>query len=80
MIFSGPVVNLYRKSMFSRVDGDGLVHYFSAEDFPGLHRESYIFKGNMGQELHGYFYSYENPHHDHVVISSMASAAVILPI
>ena len=36
MIFSGPVVNLYRKSMFSRVDGDGLVHYFSAEDFPGL--------------------------------------------
>ena len=68
MIFSGAVVNLYRKSMFSRVDGDGLVHYFSAEDFPGLHRESYIFKGNMGQELHGYFYSYENPHHDHVVI------------
>ena len=68
MIFSGAVVNLYRKSLFNRVDNDGLVHYFSAEDFPGLHRESYIFKGKQGQELHGYFYSYENPAHDRVVI------------
>lgn len=68
MIFANAVKNLYRKSLFSRVDADGLVKYFSAEDFPGLHRESYIFRGSHGQALHGWFYSYENPSHDRVVI------------
>ncbi len=68
MIFSKAVAGMYRKMLFSRVDGDGLVKYFNAEDFPGLHRESYIFTGNHGQKLHGYFYSYENPIHDRVIL------------
>ncbi len=68
MIFSKAVTGMYRNIFFKRVDSDGLVKYFSADDFPGLHRESYIFKGAQGQELHGWFYSYENPIHDRVVI------------
>jgi len=68
MIFSKAITGMYQKTFFGRVDADGLVKYFSFEDFPGLHRESYIFKNNHGQKLQGWFYSYENPHHDRVVI------------
>ena len=40
MIFSKAVTGMYRNIFFKRVDSDGLVKYFSADDFPGLHRES----------------------------------------
>ena len=59
MIFSKQIGGMYRKMLFSRVDADGLVKYFSCEDFPGLSRESYTFKGAQGQTLQGWFYSYE---------------------
>ena len=55
------IEKLYRRNLFIRNDNPNGIFYFSAADFPGLQAQSYDFKSQMGHDLRGYFYYYENP-------------------
>ena len=61
MIFEEKVLGIYRSTMFTRCDDNGTAFYFSAEDFPGLRKESYSFRAAAGHVLQGYLYSYDEP-------------------
>ena len=68
MIFEKQIVNFYKGSMFSRCDDTETVYYFSSEDFLGLKKEPYSFKSSKGDMLQGYFYQYENPIPNRLVV------------
>lgn len=68
MLFEKYIVNMFKKQMYTRCDDNGTAYYFSADDFEGLNRESFVFKANAGHNLQGYFYWYENPVENRLVI------------
>lgn len=68
MIFSGQIEKLYRSKLFGRCDDVGVAHYFSAEDFPGLRSRTFSFPAKAGHTLQGWFYSYEHPAADRLVV------------
>ena len=47
--------------IYTRCDDTETVFYFSADDFNGLKKKSYVFKSSMGHTLQGYIYNYESP-------------------
>ena len=51
MIFEKQIVNMYRGMAYTRCDDNGTAYYFSADDFAGLHKESYRFKSSKGYNL-----------------------------
>ena len=51
----------YRSNLFIRNDNPNGIFYFTAADFPGLQAKAYGFKSQMGHDLKGWFYYYENP-------------------
>lgn len=61
MIFEKQVVNMYKGMMFARCDDTETVFYFAPKDFPGLQAEPHSFVASAGHTLQGYFYQYENP-------------------
>ncbi len=61
MIFEKQIVNTYRRMMYARCDDTETVFYFTPEDFSGLQTESHTFVASAGHILQGYFYQYENP-------------------
>lgn len=58
MIFEKQVLRMYRGMAYTRCDDVGLAYYFSADDFPGLEKESYAFRSSRGHHLQGYLYRY----------------------
>ena len=68
MIFSNKVCEMYTARLGSRLDPDGFVFYFSADDFPGLKYDPIAFKNTKGDTLKGYVYSYPNPIDDRIVV------------
>ena len=68
MIFEKTIVGIYKKNICVRQDGNPLLSYFSADDFPGLQHTPFDFLGNNGQKLQGYFYYYQNPRKDRLII------------
>ena len=68
MIFEKQIVNAYKGMMHTRCDDTETVHYFSPEDFPGLLAESHRFQASAGHTLQGYFYQYEDPIVDRLVV------------
>lgn len=68
MVFSKKIEQLYRSKLFTRTDDDGCVFYYSPSDFDGLRVVPYRFKGNRGQILQGYFYSYQDPIKQRLVV------------
>lgn len=68
MIFEKTIINLYKKNICIRQDGNPLLHYFSVEDFPNLQRTPFDFEGNAGQKLQGYYYYYSSPRKDRLII------------
>ena len=56
MIFEKQVIKMYKGMAYTRCDADGTAVYFSAEDFPGLKKESYPFTASAGHTLLGYLY------------------------
>ena len=68
MLFEKYIVNTFKKQMYNRCDDTGVAYYFSADDFEGLNKESFVFKANAGHNLQGYFYWYENPMENRLVI------------
>ena len=51
----------YRSNLFIRNDNPNGIFYFTAADFPSLNTHAYAFKSQMGHDLQGWFYHYENP-------------------
>lgn len=68
MIFSKQIEMAYRGKLFGRCDDTGNLRYFSAEDFLGLSCEPFSFNSVRGDKLQGYYYSYENPTEDRLII------------
>ena len=68
MIFEKQVVTGYKGMMHTRCDDTETVFYYSAADFVGLQSEAYSFKSSMGHTLKGYFYAYENPFQDRLIV------------
>ena len=68
MLFEKTILNVYKSRMFKRYDDEGTAFYFSAEDFDGLNKTPFSFKTKKGNKLRGYFYFYENPIPDRLVI------------
>lgn len=62
------VTSKYKKVLFSRHDDDGSIFYFSHADFIGLNRKEYKFKNKNGETLTGYFYYYDNPITDRLIV------------
>ncbi len=61
MIFEKQVVGTYKNMMYTRCDDTETVFYFSADDFPGLHKTAYPFSSSAGHTLQGYLYHYDRP-------------------
>ena len=55
------IEKLYRSNLFIRNDNPNGIFYFSAADFPGLQAKEFDFKSQMGHDLRGWFYYYDNP-------------------
>ena len=68
MIFEKQIVNMYKKQMYNRCDDTGVAYYFSADDFEGLNKRGFTFASPMGHTLQGYFYWYENPIQNRLVV------------
>lgn len=63
-----PIEKQYRSNLFIRNDNPNGIFYFTASDFPGLHAESYDFKSQAGFDLKGWFYYYDNPIPNRLVV------------
>ena len=68
MIFEKAILNVYKSNIRIRQDGNPLLHYYSASDFPGLQRTPFDFEGNNGQKLQGYYYYYSSPRKDRLIV------------
>lgn len=68
MLFEKKFLEEYRKTAFSRADGDGLTFYFSHTDFAGLACEEYPFPSRLGHTLAGKLYFYENPQAGRLIV------------
>ena len=68
MLFFKQIDKMYRKQVLTRFKDYGTIYYFSEKDFPGLRKTPFSFSGSDGQKLQGYFYSYENPVADRLII------------
>ena len=68
MIFEKQVIKMYKAMAYTRCDDNGTAFYFSAEDFPGLHKESYVFESSMGHKLQGYIYNYDEPQEGRLIV------------
>ena len=68
MIFEKQVVNMYRGMMHTRCDDTESVFYFSAENFPSLKAEPYVFSSSMGHTLQGYLYQYEGAKEGRLIV------------
>ena len=68
MIFEKNIVKKFCEQTHIRCDDNGTAYYFSADDFEGLHKIPYAFKSSMGHKLQGYFYYYDNPAEDRIIV------------
>lgn len=68
MVFEKQILNTYKSMMHKRCDDTETVFYFSPEDFSGLQVSSHSFRASAGHMLQGYFYQYENPAADKLVV------------
>ncbi len=67
-MFLNTVKKLYQGLIFKRCDDLGVAKYFSAGDFNGLNSEPYCFKSEKGDKLQGYFYYYDNPIAERLIV------------
>lgn len=59
MIFEKQIISQYKRMMYSRCDDTGKAFYYSADDFPGLHKDEYSFVASAGHKMKGYLYHYD---------------------
>ena len=62
------IEKMYRSNLFIRNDNPNGIFYFAPADFPGLQAHPYSFRSSGGYLLKGYFYHYDNPVPNRLVI------------
>ena len=62
------IENIYRTKVFGRCDDKGTAYYFSAKDFDGLNAVPYSFVSSKGNTLKGFFYYYDNPIENRLIV------------
>ncbi len=62
------VEKYFKKAVYSRTDEVPYVFLFSHTDFEGLKRQPYSVKSTRGHDLVGYFYYYDNPIKNRLVV------------
>ena len=62
------IEKIFRNMVYTRADDNGCVVYFTAEDFPGLHCEEYVFPSSLGHSLAGNFYYYDGYNESRLII------------
>lgn len=68
MIFEKAILKAYKSMAYTRCNDSGTAFYFSKEDFPGLHQKPYAFSATAGHLLQGYFYYYDHPIQNRVIV------------
>ena len=68
MIFQKQIEKKYKENLFSRQDETKDIFYFSAADFEGLKKTAFSFPAEMGHTLQGWFYHYDAPIKDRIII------------
>lgn len=68
MIFEKQIEKVYRATLYGRCDDNGTAFYYSHKDFNGLNAQPYSFVSSAGNKLQGYFYSYEKPVPDRLIV------------
>lgn len=68
MIFEKKIVAKYQQTLLTRHDPDGILFYFSKEDFPGLCCDEHSFTGDKGQRLSAYLYYKGEPRTDRIIV------------
>ncbi len=68
MILNDSIRGIYRSQAFGRKDNPMKIFHFGPEDYPGLQVHPYVFSSRQGQVLQGYFYHYENPIADRLLV------------
>ena len=68
MIFLKQIEKIYHKQVLTRFKDYGTIYYFSEKDFPGLEKYPFSFIGSESQHLQGYFYCYEKPIANRLII------------
>ena len=61
MLFQKQMEKLIRSKICVRQDNPYGIFYFAPEDFPGLQAHAYGFSSQLGHELKGFFYCYDDP-------------------
>lgn len=62
------IKDLFEDAVYKRADDNGAVFYFTYKDFDGLNSEPFSFSSCDGHSLQGYFYYYDNPIENRLVI------------
>ena len=59
---------IYKGTLFARQDIKDEIFYFSSDDFEGLDKKEHSFKNRWGDNIRGYFYTYEGADTDRIVV------------
>ena len=59
---------IYKGTLFARQDIKDEIFYFSSDDFEGLNKTEYSFKNKWGDNVRGYFYTYDGADPDRIVV------------
>ena len=64
----GIVTKRYLRDLVCRYDKEVGIPYYAAEDFKGLHEESYVFTNSKGNEVHYFYYYYDGYKTDKILL------------
>lgn len=68
MLFEKSIIKAYKTMVYTRCDDSGTTFYFSKENFPRLYQKPYTFIATAGHQLQGYFYYYDHPIQNRIII------------
>ena len=62
------VKEIFEKTVYKRAEKHSFVRFFTSDDFEGINKVAYTVKSSLGHDLKGYFYYYDNPKKDKIVV------------
>lgn len=68
MKFIDKVMSIYKKELFTRKEENDSIFYFRHTDFEDLNATPYSFESVKGHKLNGYFYYYDNPRKNRLIV------------
>ena len=62
------VHSIFAKTVYARAEEQPYIFLFSHKDFDGLNQSSFDVESSLGHTLKGYFYYYDNPKSDKIIV------------